>query len=371
MAEMQSIIRLRSVLKETVRTISTENQPLMADILTKVVIETLDKFHKKLNVGVQDSISDLLDQFKRTIEREIFDVAQQWVLATREEKFLFPRNCRFVSSKGHSTIVVIEQEPGRRNITIDRGLLGHNPEGSKTRQTVRKSLWFPYVIFVLQWKGGRLVNAYTAWRKEPLTKLTDSVFNPVMPNTHENYAICTGDLVMPNGDISLGSERVISDYWQSVFNNDLSGFWWEKHDYDGMGTVEEWEENSGDPFLFNGVTLKSKYKTLENMIDFCIDNEQDPDSTELRRRLTEKIETCSEQMFVKVMKYFKKVKFDRFYPKEVEEQLARSMESVINEICDLVLVMQNEVNSLSSEVSRNRKDVDHYGWESRSPNWTT
>lgn len=364
---INDITRLRKALKETTEAIAANNEPVINDILTKVVIETLDRFQKKVNVGLQDSISDLLDQFKLDIEREIFEIGQQWTLATRHEKFLFPKNCRFVYSKGSSTIVVIEQEPIRRSITVDRGLFGLDLV-RRMNQTSRVSLLFPYVIFVLQWKDSRLVNAYTAWRKEPIRLLSDPVFDPIMPNTHENYAICTGDVRMPSGDISLGSENVISSYWQSVFNTDLSNFWWNKKLHPKITTLETWVENSDDPFLFNDINLSSKHKTLENMVDFCCIAEVDPDSVELRKRLADKIELCTTDMFSKVMKYFKKTKFDRFYPKEVQENVALSMEGLLKEIYDILSVLQNDLDTIVVN-SKNRKDVDNYGWQPRSSMW--
>lgn len=369
MTDIQETLRVRNALRKTIEAVKEENQPLMADILTKVVIDALNKFQTKVNVGLQDSVSDLLDQFKRDIERQIFDIAQQWTLATRQEKFLFPRNCRFVYSKGSSTIVVIEQEPGRRTLTMDEGLLGIGT-GAKTGRTVRKSILLPYVIFVMQWRQGLLVNAYTAWAKSPMRSLSDPVYNPILPNTHDNYNICTGDLIMPNGDISLGCERVISDYWQSEFNTDLANFWWDKVNLAPIRDVDTWEENSDDPFLFNDLNLGSKNKTVEDMIDFCLNAETDPESADLRHRLTAKIEEVSGQMFDKVMKYFKKRKIERLYPNDVEDALAKSLEDVLDEVCSIVIAMQNEVESLTAELTKDRKDIDHYGWEKRSDYWS-
>jgi hypothetical protein len=98
------------------------------------------------------------------------------------------------------------------------------------------------------------------------------------------------------------------------------------------------------------------------MVDFCCVAESDTNSVELRKRLADKIETCSKEMFDKVMKYFKKTKFDRFYPKDVQDNFAQSMEELLKEICDIVLVLQNDLNSFS-------KNADDYGWQASSPHW--
>ena len=84
----------------------TELDLLVQDILTKIVIETLHKYQQKVNVGIQDSMGDLLDNFKQKITQAIFDVANTW-RASNQKPVLFPRGCRFCYARGESTIFVI------------------------------------------------------------------------------------------------------------------------------------------------------------------------------------------------------------------------------------------------------------------------
>ena len=45
---------------------------LVEDVLAKVVIETIRKYQQRVNVGIQDSIVDLLSTFKLKVAEEIF-----------------------------------------------------------------------------------------------------------------------------------------------------------------------------------------------------------------------------------------------------------------------------------------------------------
>ena len=65
-----SIQELKTSFNECIKLVTKQNPALANDILTRVVIPTLDKFQKKINAGLQDSVSDLLDQFKKEIETE-------------------------------------------------------------------------------------------------------------------------------------------------------------------------------------------------------------------------------------------------------------------------------------------------------------
>lgn len=365
-----SIQELQASFRECVGLITESNPTLANDILTRVVIPTLDKFQKKISVGLQDSISDLLDQFKKEIETEIFDVAQNWSLRNKQEKLLFPRNCRFAYTKGKSTVLIIEQDPIQRALTLDTRLVGRRGEvtsGNSTsgHSTVRLPLQLPYVLFAFRWSNGLFQKCYTAWTKNSIQKLSDPIYDPLLPNIHHNYEICFGSMfqnrVFPS--IGEGCHEIISAFWQSTFNLDLDGFWWSKRNIPAIADATTWSE-SQDPFLFNNIDLPKQIgSTVESLVDLCLHKENDPDSLDLKKQLTKSIEACSDHMFTKLLKYFKKKKFDRFYPKEVESELTVAIESIIQELRNVVLVMNDQLETVSQQTHFSRKDVDHYGWE--------
>ena len=112
--------------------------------------------------------------------------------------------------------------------------------------------------------------------------------------------------------------------------------------------------------------------TLENLINICVGahEEQCVDSSMMRRRLAESIDRCVTQLFDKVMKYFRKTKFERYYPKEIVTNLGGSISAISDELIGIVLGLNVELDKLSEEVYKSRKDKSHYGWEPRGAFWT-
>lgn len=366
----QRIVHLKSALEK----VQVLDEALIQDILVRVVIATIDKYQQKLNVGVQDSVADLLDQFKRKMELEIFDIASKWNLNIEPQKFLFPKNCRFASSIGRSTIVVIENEPIRRTLTLDTGLLGEE-ERVRTNATERHNLLLPYMLFFFHFKkdegiigSHRFVNAYTAWRKSPIVKLNDPIYNPILPNTHLNYNICLGNsLPTFTGSIAQICDSVQNYYWQSVFNTDLGKFWWDKQSIPSMRDVKTWSESSKNEFMYNEVQLHSGGKTVESMINFCIQASAPEGDNNLRHRLATLIEGCIEEFSQRVMRYFKNTKFEKLYPKEIIDPLQNSLTSMTDELSTLAAVMQDELESIARET--NSHMGRGFGWEQRAPSW--
>jgi len=361
-----AVERLDQVLRCTLDTLVENNDGLLNDILTRVVIDTLDKYQQKLNVGVSDSIGDLLEQFRKRIEIDIFDVGQKWSASNqlRDDKAILPRNCRFFCSKGRSTIVVIENDSCRRTLALASGLAGY------THGLVqRHNLLLPYTLFVFHFKKevahDRLSAVYTAWRPQSLTNLMDRVYDPLLPNIHKNYMVCLGDMNTTGRAISEICETTLSSYWQSTFNTDLADFWWSKRNHVPIKDVETWERNSDNPFLFNSISLTHSGKTVESMIDFCLQNEEDPDGSKLRHRLVECIEGCSTELFTRMMKYFKRVKFDKLYPKDIRENLKSSVSDITKEISDIASQMQIELQSLGEPTA----NKSNHSWVPKGSAW--
>lgn len=226
---------------------------LIEDVLTKVVIDSLGKYQQKVAVGVQDSISDLLENFKLQVASEIFDIAQNWTLSTKREKLLFPQDCRFLYTIGRSTIVVIEERPGIRSLSMDKSLLGERRQTTRHGDSETITLALPYVVFVLHFRNDvkdgtgqeQFCGLYTGWRQSSLMTLDNSLAAPLLPNTHTNLSVCTGQDVRPGENMVDMTQRVINHYWSSTFNTDLSTFWWDKSQYSPhLKHARKWAETS-------------------------------------------------------------------------------------------------------------------------------
>ena len=375
---MSKLIHQNQLLKESVQAAIKEiagYDNLASDILTGVVIETINKYQQKVNVGLQDSISDLLDSFKLKVTEEIFNRAGAWRVANRD-CFLFPRGCRFCFTRGDTAVAVIEQDPQIRSILFGPNMLGPTPDGGGSNTTdERIMLAMPYVLFVLQFKGGVFKSLYTGWRMAPLKSLDDALHQPLMPNIHEGGSVCLGVSFTPGGvTMSERTDSIISYYWNSKFNNDLSSHWWGKKDIDRrLESARTWSDCTIDNSMFMlDVDLpRLGDKTVRSMLDFLTVDEFEPDENKLRYELSEAIDICVEGLSSKILRYFKKTKFDRHHPKDISDALINAMQGASKEVVDLLYVIQHEADKMERELreSKNRDRLVPQGslWTDYSP----
>lgn len=332
-------------------------------ILQEIIISCLKNYQKKLNVGVQDSVHDLLDNLKKELKRLVFDISEEWSIITSHDKIIFPENCRFFYKKGQSFLVVIEQKPHVRSLSFDKEILGKFKNTSKVRsrkdRTELIQLSLPYIVFVFHFKNlsknsssafFEIQGFYSGWRKKSLSSFEDELYHPLLPNIHTNLNICMGHKWSLKGDnISNLVNKALTDYWSSVFNDDLSDFWWEKRNYDNrFTTAYSWaEETKSNSDFILSANFGKPYKKLENLVNLCVLYEEEPDKNVIEHRLSDLIDDCTSDFFNKIMRFFKRTKFERYYPKEAKSLLEKEISVLADEMTDLILCLDNEVQKLS------------------------
>jgi hypothetical protein len=354
---MQSLIqKYESLRKATEGTIdSLENlEGISEEILNNIIIKSIKSYQKKLNVGVQDSVSDLVDNFKKDITDSVFETCKiEWRISNKS-CHLFPKGCRFFYDKGDTTIVVIEQEPQVRSILLDNGIMGnkYNPSEGFTRLP----LSFPYVFFVIHFDKNKFKNLYSFWNNHSLKTLKDILYMPIIPNIHMNFKVCTGNLekLNFNQDINLICEEIISNFWNSKFNNDLSNYWWEKDRINSnLKNAKEWSKKSLEDSSFILKVRSNKEKTLDCLINNITKNDFELDQTTLKQELYEDIESFTENLFHKILRYFSSVKFEKHYPKNTFNLLKNNIKKSNNSLLILILNIQNEIKKLKLELDKN------------------
>jgi hypothetical protein len=351
---------LTESLDKTLRELDTFDN-LAEEVLTRVVIPTINTYQEKVNVGVQDSVSDLLETFKQSITHVVIDAARGWRVANRDA-FIFPRGCRFCFTKGDSTIFVIEQDPQVRSLAFQRGMLGDAYD--VLRGTERVALSLPYVVFIFHFRTGVDASVYTGWRNTKLRSLEDKLAKSLLPNNHDNMSVCMGNNFTPPQDTTFGRtmgrdlmaehiDSAISHYWQSQFNNDLATDWWCKYKLDNrLADGKSWANNSeSNPMFILEVRLPyDGQKSLREMLNWLTTYENEPDENSLRHKLAESIDSCAEGLFSKILRYFKKTKFDKHHPKQIKDDLKVAMRGLFSELAELVLVIQHEMKSTSKDI---------------------
>jgi hypothetical protein len=357
---MSELLNRYESLKDATRLAVSESESLdgvMGDVLTKVVHESIKKYQQRLNVGIEDSVSDLLEAFKHKIAESIFDTASTWQIANKEP-VMFPRGCRYAYTRGASTIFVVEQDPGVRNLSFE------TVRGNPSR---RHALAMPYVVFLSHFKGDKLTGLYCGWRRAPLRTLNDQISRPILPNIHENLSVCMS-LRMDAHGMSASTEEAISDFWNSTFNNDVSDRWDERAEVsEKLVTHESWQIWSEDNPLFMLELDFGRSRTVQSSIDLLTKHEVEPDADEFRHRLSESIDACVKTLFSKIIRYFKKTKFERHSPKDVTENMKSAIIDATGDLTDIVRCLDQEIASVS--ISSQKRELKRVGcfWTDYSP----
>jgi len=318
------------------------------DVLDIVVSDVMTKFHHKLGAGVEDSVADLLDDFKQKIVDQIINEANRWRVP-KSDIVIFPKNCRFFYEKGDNTIVVIEEEPRKRSIRLRGDLTGGSDE--------RHSLPMPYVVFIFNIKGLKITNTFIGWRSTPLMRTSDRLARPLLPNCHSNLEVCwgSGELAKIKGDsIAELTENAITHYWSGQFNGDLSDRWKEKLHPDLV--LGRWS-NQDTLFMMSLDYHKPGDQTVEQKIKSLAGHIDEPNMDEIRHRLFDLTQKHSDILFSKIIRYFKKVKPERFYPKDVTDLLKGSLESCTRDYLDVFYLLQFEYNKLESRIKESEGKV--------------
>lgn len=380
MATKLSNKQLLEAVEVAKKKIGTQNNQLVEDILTKVVVEALRKYQQKVNVGIVDSVSDIIDNLKNNLIDEVLLSSQGWMVGQNRKLLLFPKNCRFLYTRGRSVIAVIEDRPGPRTLKLDNNLLGRqNPHHSGV--VTPHSLALPYTVFILAFDNDlrndkvSFRNLYLFWNKSPLGALDDQLFQPLLPNLHQNMTVCTGhDLYADiNASLTQQCEQIVGHFWNSNFNPDLGDKWWGRSSIDArLGSIESWKSLSQDDPLFAlSLSLRPAVKLREAIntasaahIEVSLDMEA------VKKRLVEIVDKASSEIEHGLMKYMKKTKFDKFFPNDVKENLSGAISTIADEIVVILNRMTYDLHQIEESASRNGKDVTHYGWQGRSGFWS-
>jgi hypothetical protein len=199
------------------------------------------------------------------------------------------------------------------------------------------------------------------------------MFAPLLPNIRDEMSVCVGyDLRVTGTGIVEKSDSILSHFWNSQFNKDLSNRWWLKDQIDErLKTGREWSRASleNPTFILN---LNYNYtKSAEDILNLLTMHEIEPDETSLRHKLSETIDSSVASLFSKIMRYFKKTKFDKHHPKEITDMLIKIIKNANSEFQDLVFSIQHEIEVLAADIEagRQKKVVEARGplWADYSP----
>ena len=345
---------------------SEDIKNIAEDVLTNVVIETIRKYQQKINVGIQDSVNDLLENFKKNVSESIFNIASNWRVEN-SDYILFPRGCRFCYKKGNNTIVIIEQEPQIRSLLFESSMLEEMPVKGVSNSE-RIALALPYIVFIIHFKKNHFMGMYTGWRNAPLNDLNADIFRPFLPNIHENFSVCTGithkemEDNMSGDNITQKCDFVLSHFWNSKFNCDLSNFWWKKGDFDDrLISARTWSKFSLLDSSFILMVFHSEAKSIEYFLNILTMHDYELDEVTLKHTISETIDKCVEGLFFKITRYFRNTKFEKYHPKEISDILKRIIIDSNSEVSETIFTIKFELQKLEAQITNYmvRQDINY------------
>lgn len=230
------------------------------------------------NLG--DNAESLVRDLNFELCEKIWDAFQSYKDVCVESPPVWPEGVRVAYTKGSQTVLVIEQKPQVRSLLFDASLLNRKTMGAAAEQVdeecYRFALAFPYVYFVMVFTGGSYRRHELYFRNKPLTSLREHVYLAPIPNVfrqrvdEESHYMCMGRAYSVDGraPLTVQAAHVISDFWQTRFNNDLGSGGADKVDA-RIRNYRVWQQHSAADPLFvlgvkwpNGKTLKGVLETL-------------------------------------------------------------------------------------------------------------
>ena len=247
-----------SIREKTNQKLTTKDSKLTYDeaetMLLKLCTQSLKLFRKDLVSLSQERVHDITTGLRNSLYNEIrrdsvFNFSNKDFYC----KTILPRNTKSFMSLGYLDVFVIEQAPQKRTIRHDG---------------CSYFLAFPYTIFVITFENEVFKSLQFFYSDKSLSGLDDRLYHPSLHNIDsDNCRVCVGgnvDLGILKGSLGEKANSVVSSFWQTNFNNDISScFDYYEEDFEDY---ETWEKMSEDPQFFSGITL-SDYGSLRNEID--------------------------------------------------------------------------------------------------------
>lgn len=137
--------------------------------------------------------------------------------------------------------VVFQQAPGQQTITYRR---------------IKYDIFIPYIIYIITLRGNAIQRCHCYSSPKKIESLEDTLYASPLPNV-DGDSLCFGDMSIPvELPFHKKIEEFLNQYWQSPFNNDLSGSrgWYAQHwfgdsDLGWNDFLREWAKKSKEDSL--------------------------------------------------------------------------------------------------------------------------
>lgn len=199
---------------------------------------------------------------------------------------VLPPNCRYTERVGRYTIVLIEEPPSFRTISLEhcdtsyykenlrkKGVLeAYGYKNFNRSANAKFNLAFPYVIylFIIQ-DGFNFVGGNVFFRTAQLSGLSDLLFKSPLTNINSDQEVCFGGGIRGSYQSLYATvQNTISVWWNAEFNDDYTANFSKYRKVPIINNYLEWEYMSkNDPmFIFSVDWIpyeKNIYKSIQEL----------------------------------------------------------------------------------------------------------
>jgi hypothetical protein len=240
------------------------NRSAVKRLWKKVEDGVLDSFFQDIEAELTERYEQLLNDKSESLIQRLWELQlEQGFNTVKGEALFYPRGTKFFYHTDQKTIVVVEQPPLVRTLTMEHSL---HKDG-------RAQIALPYVNFVFMFDQTAdefdtictLEACHCYFANESLTSMDTEIAIAALPNIHINGAICWGGNIRTGDD--YGSEFILTSknlidfieksityFWTSEFNEDLPQHYQNNFAKTPKLRFEKWaKETEKNPFFVTGV----------------------------------------------------------------------------------------------------------------------
>lgn len=207
-------------------------------------------------------------------------------LHTTTQLSIIPPNCRYIEEMQKGYLVVIEEPPALRTISVDMSMngeverlthsgklemYGYKDFQRKEPRPYKFTLAFPYVIFILYVsKYFEVQDGQAYLRTQQMSGLSDYLLKIPATNISDNGHVCFGDKI--NGrhkSLNAAIQHAIMVWWSAHFNTDYTYNYSDyiKREIPIVSNYLEWQYMSqvNPMFIYDADWIKMDYNILQRL----------------------------------------------------------------------------------------------------------
>ncbi len=348
---------------------------LASELLQDVSDTTLDKFRTDLLAHISEAFEEIFVKFKKEVSCGICSVSED--LNNFNPDFgdidVYPQGTKFFFSRSDDKVLIIEQPPQVRTLNFSKRFLNNDlyrNEGGKVSDRDKRldrsliHLALPFVVFVIKFYNGVFSKMLIFYRNSPLTSLDDTLFYPNLPNMNDSCEVCLGYSPLENGTLAQKTEHVISHFWNSRFNTDLSSNYFTTPRHEKLKSVWTWEAHSKmDPSFILNVNWSESSTKLRRLV-FSLCQSRSLNISVYVERLNQLLEKSVSDVCDHIKVIFESMKVEDRYPKTITNELARFITSLNEQISSLIkerFMKIFEEKKISDDVNLNEEIMKDFG----------